>query len=208
MFDYAVMSRHVELAQSALAAELDQLHAMMEKDIEGADEHEQDAYFGNINDYWIDTAETIPLFQWSAQLLLAYGYFEHLLNKVCAAVRTEHSYSIAVKDLHGQGITRAKAYLSKVAGIPAVFSTAEWEAVTQVSEVRNVIAHRNGFVDYEPNNPRSTYCQLVGQQNLELKQELRDQPDARVVVDAKYVLAALGAFDKFTRSVFTALKDG
>jgi len=208
MFDYGVMTRHVELAQSAFAAELDQLHAMMEKDLEDADEHEQDAYIGNINDYWIDTAETIPLFQWSAQLLLAYGYFEHVLNKVCADLRSERSFALALKDLHGQGITRAKAYLSKVVGISVVFSTTEWEAVTQVSEARNVIAHRNGFVDYEPDNPRSIYCKLAGQQNLELKQEQMDQSDAQVVIDANYVLAALGVFDTFTRSVFTALKDG
>ena len=202
------MVRHIDMVQAAFETELAQLHAMMDKDLEGADEHEQDAYFSNINDYWIDTAETIPLLQWYAQLLVAYGYFENLINNVCSALRMERDYTLALKDLHGQGITRAKAYLSKVAGIPEVFGGKEWDAIRQVAEARNVVAHRNGFVDHEPNNAKSTYSKLSAQQNLELKQEVMNQPDAQVVISCDYVKNAITSFDAFTRAVFSRLKGG
>src|SRR5947208_3490271 len=115
--DFGVMQRHCEVSKKGLKEELDDLEETMDKEIAALNEHEKDAYFRDINDYWIETAETLPRLQWYAQLLIAYGYFEKLINDVCQEIKLERGISLSLKDLQGHGITRARNYLVKVAHI-------------------------------------------------------------------------------------------
>lgn len=205
--DFCIMQRHCDVTQKGLKADLDDLELTMDNDLAGLNEYEQDAYFGNINDHWIETAETLPRLQWYAQLLIAFGYFEKLLNDVCANLQIERRISLSLKDLHGQGISRARNYLVKVALIDRPFAGQEWQKIKLIAELRNAVAHRDGYVDYEPNNEKSTYSHLSTLHRLELKQETINQPDAQIVFGPDMIVDVLDTFSRFSRSLSSELTD-
>src|SRR6185437_15824128 len=99
----------------------------MDEESSGLNEYEQDAYFRDVNDHWIETAETLPRLQWYSQLLIVYGYFEKTLNDVCAEFRSSENIKLSLADLHGHGIERARNYLVKVVGFEKAFSTSDWQ---------------------------------------------------------------------------------
>ncbi len=160
LIDFGVMQRHIEVSKKGLKAELEDLEEMMDKEISSLNEHDLDAYFGNINDYWIETAETLPRLQWYAQLLIAYGYFEKLINDVCQEIKSERGISLSLNDLQGQGITRARNYLVGVAHIERPFTGHRWQLIKLVAKLRNAVAHGDGYMDYAPDNAKSTYSQI------------------------------------------------
>ena len=137
--------RHCEVSKQWLEEELKNLEKEMEKDLKDLDDFEKDSYFREVNDYWIETAETLPRLQWYSQLLIVYGYFEKLLNDFCQEQRSKKQLNLSFKDLHGQGIERSKNYLIKVIGIKNSFSTSEWQVIKTIGVLRNAIAHRDGF---------------------------------------------------------------
>lgn len=195
--DLSVMRRHVDVALRGLALELSDLESEMDKELVGLSEHEQDGYFSNVNDLWIETVEALPLLQWYSQLLISYGYFEKSLNDVCAEIKQANSLSLSLKDLHGQGISRARNYLVKVAMVEGPFQSPDWAAISRLGDLRNVVAHRSGFVDYEPNEPDSLFSRLSRIEGVELKQEVMNQEDARVVFGHGLTVTALETFSRF-----------
>ena len=195
--DFAVMKRHVDVALKGLELELRDLESVMENELYELKEHQQDAYFSNVNDYWIETAEVLPLLQWHSHLLISYGYFEKVLNDLCADMKKTNEFSLSLKDLHGQGISRARNYLTKVANVEAPFLSKDWASISCLGDLRNVIAHRGGFVDYEPNLPSSLSCRLSNIEGIELRQETMNQHDAQVVFGHGLIIMALETFSRF-----------
>lgn len=207
LIDYGVMERHCKVAKKALEAELNDLESTIAKDIEGSDEYFQDAYFRNVNDFYIETTETLPRLQWYAQFLTTYAYFEQSLNDVCCLIRSEYCYSLSLKDLYGQGILRAKNYFVKVASISKSFSVSEWQQAKLLAEVRNAIAHRNGFVEYQPEDPKSVYSRISNLGNIELRQEVMDQQGAQIFFTEELVLKSIDVFKSITLRIANEIKE-
>ena len=68
------------------------------------------------------------------------------------------------------------------------------------------MAHRDGFVDYEPNSSKSAYSRLSNINGVELRRELRDQEDAQAFFTDSVVLEFLENFDTFIRNLNEELK--
>lgn len=200
--------RHCEVSKRGLAEELTQLENEMDKELGKLDDFEKDSFFRDVNDHWIETAETLPRLQWYAQLMVAYGYFEKILNDLCVEQRDAKGILLSLKDLHGQGISRAQNYLAKAIGISKSFSTPEWQAIKTIGILRNAIAHRDGFVDYEPDKPQSTYSQIANIIGVELRQEVTDQEDAQIFFSEQVVVEALKLFDVFIRTISAEMENG
>jgi hypothetical protein len=77
-----------------------------------------------------------------------------------------------------------------------------------MAELRNAVVHRDGYVDYTPDDARSTYSQISKIPNVELKQEVMNQPDAQIVFGPELVLAVLENLKGFTRDLANELTDG
>jgi hypothetical protein len=189
------------VSKQGLDEELRQLEEQMNEELSSLNEFEQDAFFSNVNDHWIETAETLPRLQWYSQLMVAYGYLEKVLNDFCGEFRDSGNIKLSLKDLHGQGIERARNYLVKVVGLEKAFSTSAWQSIKLLGVLRNSVAHRDGFVDYEPDSPRSTYSKLCKIEGVELRQEVINQEDAQIFFNENVVIEALRVFDSFIRSL-------
>lgn len=72
--------------------------------------------------------------------------FENFLFQLCDHYKMTKDYKVRHKDMHGQGIERAKLYLSKICLIQEPFSTDSWNKIKAYSEVRNSIAHSNSVM--------------------------------------------------------------
>ena len=200
--------RHCMVSKQGLDEELRQLEGKMDEKSSGLNEFEQDAFFSNVNDHWVETAETLPRLQWYSQLMVAYGYFEKVLNDFCREFRESDNIKLSLKDLHGQGIERARNYLVKVVGLEKTFSTSDWQSIKLLGDLRNSVAHRDGFVDYEPDSPKSTYSKLCKIEGVELRQEVMNQEDAQIFFNENVVIEALRVFDSFIRSLIAEMENG
>ena len=200
--------RHCEVSKRGLDEELHQLEELMDKELNGLNESEQDYFFRDVNDHWIETAETLPRLQWYSHLLVVYGYFENLLNNFCDEQRIAGNFKLSLKDLNGQGIERAKNYIVKIVGIEKVFSTPEWQSIKRIGVLRNSIAHRNGLVDYEPDSPKSIYSEISKINGVELRQELQDQEDAMIFFDEQVIMQSLNLFNSFIHSLIAEMENG
>ena len=207
-WEFPIYLRHCEVSKRGLVEELAQLENEMDKELSGLTEFEQDSFFRDINDHWIETAETLPRLQWYSQLLVVYSYFEKLLNDLCVEQRVSRELSLSLKDLHGQGIERARNYLVKVVGIKALFSSKEWQSIKSIGVLRNSVAHRDGFVDFEPENSKSVYSKLSKINGVELRQETMNQEDAQIFFSEQVVIETLKLFDTFIRNLAAEIRNG
>lgn len=105
-----------------------------------------------------DLYEFFPQLQRNALFLLAYGIFERRLNLLCEEHFKDFKPELSVKDFSGQGIHRAKTYLSKVHKVEAPFELPEWKEITNIGKLRNVIAHSSGELDSNHKEQRR-YCE-------------------------------------------------
>ncbi len=208
MWELPAYYRHCEVSKRGLDNELATLENDMNQELSGLNEFEQDSFFREVNDHWIETAETLPRLQWYSQLLVVYGYFEKLLNDICNEQRAAQNFSLSLKDLHGQGIERARNYLVKVVGLKKVFSTPEWQSIKSIGVLRNCVAHRDGFVDFEPDIPKSIYSKLRKIEGVELRQETMNQEDAQIYFNEQVVFETLKLFDAFIRNLAAEMESG
>jgi len=200
--------RHCEVSRQRIAEELKQLEDNMDEELSGLDRFEEDAFYGDVTDHWFETAETLPRLQWYSQLLLVYGYFEKLLNDFCTEFRTADNIKLSLKDLHGQGIERARNYLVKVIGLDITFTTSEWQSIKQIGVLRNSVAHRDGFVDYKPDSSKSVYSKLSNIYGVELRQEVMGQEDAQIYFNEKVIVETISVFDRFIRNLIAEMESG
>jgi hypothetical protein len=57
------------------------------------------------------------------------------------------SYKITVGDLTGSGLTRARAYLLKVADLDGPWAHAHWQEFPDFQRLRNLFAHGDGHIE-------------------------------------------------------------
>ncbi|GGB04767.1 hypothetical protein [Agarivorans gilvus] len=80
--------------------------------------------------------------------LIVHSHFEKSLNLLCFSLQGQVENLKKLNDFNGFGIGRAKDFLSQdQLKIKPVFSKPEWQTLTQISFVRNVIAHCGGEID-------------------------------------------------------------
>jgi hypothetical protein len=70
--------------------------------------------------------------------------------ELCEALARERPHAVTRRDLRGDEIEQAAAYLKKVQGIAFPDQTAEWNRLKHYQEIRNAMVHRNGRLRSQP----------------------------------------------------------
>lgn len=100
----------------------------------------------SISDELWNLTEVLPyLFRGSA-LLSILGFYEHNLNAVCDSLKEEFNKDVRITDLNGKGLRRSKLYMSKEIGITFPANTEAWNYLLKLSDIRNLISHRDSLV--------------------------------------------------------------
>ena len=94
---------------------------------------------------------------------------------------------LSFKDLSGQGITRARNYLVKVAGIETPFQSSNWQRVKLLAEVRNALVHRNSEIEYTLSDMKSLSAKLAKEKHVNLYRVIPNQEDAEIILYYEFV---------------------
>jgi hypothetical protein len=196
-----VVERSCLLGEHALKAQLNELHRAMDRDREAFENpHDEGDYFAHVNDEYWQVERTLPRLHWYAQFLIAYSYFERALNQLCRAYQSAQNQVIGVTDLAGQGISRARDYLVKVAKITGPFDASEWQTAKLMADIRNAIAHRLGDIEHQANDPGSLYMRLkkVG---IQLSDESTLANEAALILTKERVIDAIQVYRRVIEAV-------
>ncbi|EPQ5810614.1 hypothetical protein MBU97_005420, partial [Klebsiella pneumoniae] len=108
-----------------------------------------DDYINYLEDYYSEQYDFLVniqpnIFNKSA-LVSLYSCLEHNLNDYCNICQRIVNTNISVTDFNGDGIHKAKRYLTKLMDINFGLSQ-EWQFMTEFNKIRNCIVHANGDI--------------------------------------------------------------
>ena len=84
-----------------------------------------------------------PTLRRGSTLAMLCSFLEHELNVLSNTVGKHLQLTVMAKDLHGQGIERARNYLKLCCGVDTKDSK-HWGSIKRIFEVRNVLIHAGG----------------------------------------------------------------
>ncbi|PRS29864.1 hypothetical protein [Bacillus pumilus] len=126
--------------------ELIECEKALHKAIDGKSKEDKQLYYESqdLDIYYFE--EIYPQLIRKTVFLQIYFILENCMNIVCDVARDNKSLKLSYKDIKGQGIVRAKTYLTKVCSIREHFSTKNWELILEYNKLRNVIAHNSSIL--------------------------------------------------------------
>jgi len=189
--EFDALEEHREFADSSLRRRVKSLGSRINKMIQGMTEEQRSEYYDHIYDEHVNVTETLPQMQWNAQFLIVYSTFEHMLHELCRIVERRSDLNLSFKDLGGQGVTRARNYLFKLAGVESPFQSAAWTRALLLADIRNAIAHRNGEIEFSPKAGGSLSARLSKEAHIKLDRMTTDDNTARIVMDGEFVRASI-----------------
>ncbi|XUV80195.1 hypothetical protein ACREYP_13805 [Enterobacter sp. TMH.L2] len=108
-----------------------------------------DDYIDYLGDYYSEQYDFLVniqpnIFNKSA-LVSLYSCLEHNLNDYCNICQKIVQTNISVTDFNGDGINKAKNYITKLMSINFGLSQ-EWQFMIDFNKIRNCVAHTNGDI--------------------------------------------------------------
>ncbi len=152
MGENEIMNGYVAAVEDSSAHQLRRLREGGGKVIEMDEQTYDISYHGIDGSTWaLDHLFEVyfPALQRAATFLAIWGSFERHMNELCEEVATAASHKVAVKDLAGRGLSRARAYLTKVAGLDGAWAQALWQDFPDLQRLRNLFAHGDGHLEGE-----------------------------------------------------------
>ncbi|MDO8335614.1 MAG: hypothetical protein Q7T74_02410 [Candidatus Saccharibacteria bacterium] len=134
-------------------------------------------------------------FRYSA-LVTIHALLETSMNSMCMFLQKKHNIGVGLQDIKGEGIERARLYLSKVCGIKFPETSHEWQELQKLNQVRNCIVHTNGDISLVI-SPKKLKMIVQNTHGLEIEAE------RYLIIDNSYLTAAIS----WLRSLFLELHD-
>lgn len=138
--------------------------------------------------------EHFPNLQRLSSLITLYSFLESELNNLCDLLIEENAYKITLKDLNGKGINRAVKFLKKIEGLSINTNSKNWNEITRIRELRNLIVHNNGIL--------SDKEQPYVNSNKFLKGNIGDE----VTILEGFLARVLSVFTTFFKEIDTEIK--
>jgi hypothetical protein len=135
-------------------------------------------------------AEVYPNLLYSSLFAASYFAFERSLHEICRTLQEAQGQDIAPNDLAGSGIKRSQLYLNKVAGFTFPEEPQRWQRISDLHELRNVVAHNGGRL--EPGRASKQLFRIVEQHpHLTLQKTGDIQFSSQFVSDACFLMQDL-----------------
>lgn len=115
---------------------------------------EQEFYLDTAGDEFHYTHEVMfPRSQRYSFIVLLFLNLERMLTRFCDHVKKEGKHEIRVTDFKGDIVARSRTYLHKYAKVPEA-DKRFWDAIEDLSKVRNCIVHTYGQVEHSSDKKR------------------------------------------------------
>jgi hypothetical protein len=109
------------------------------------------------DDFGLYTA-TIPDLHYASAIIYLYARLEQQFNEACRIVRTVKGLELKPDVFAGQGISRARLYLTDYAKMRIELSEDDWRQVAEIGKMRNCLVH-GAFASNNPTLQKlRSYC--------------------------------------------------
>jgi hypothetical protein len=106
---------------------------------------EAEEYFAEDDALHEKFQQWLPKLSAYSVVILLQSFVETHLHAYAKRLQRDRHLKLAVADLSGKGITPAKTYIIKVAGVPIANDLA-WQELFNLQDIRNIVVHRRGRV--------------------------------------------------------------
>ncbi len=110
----------------------------------GMDDVAKSDFFTFHEDDWLAAEGTFPQILRSSLFVACYSTLEVKLEELCQGCKRRMELRLPSSDLKGQGVYRSRAYLKKVAGVAFPDESPTWNAISSLTNIRNVVVHMRG----------------------------------------------------------------
>lgn len=163
-------------------------------DDEATDAHE---YFGEM--YQEIDSVNVPLFRHSTVVTL-YTFLESSMNKLCRHLYRLKQYSVELSDLKGDGISRAKLYLEKLANVDFDKLNGDWSKLSSLNAIRNCLVHAEGNINGVRSPTKLTKI-------VENTDGIYANYNSEIVIEREYVENCIDTIESFLIQLYELLKE-
>lgn len=195
--DFDNLLAHCDFLTKGLALERERFDRFVERETKNLDDEDHEFFMGFHSDQRWRIHDVFPSLQATSAFLLAYGLFEKTLNEIAKEAGDAVGTQLKLADLHGQGIDRAKNFLSKVCGVTAPFATQDWSRIVEISKVRNVMAHAFGVLDLSKPDHKHVLRHAAQHETIKVTRHSAENNFAEIELTLGYVVAVVKCFRKF-----------
>lgn len=155
--------------------------------------HDPD-YLNYLDDMISEQHKLLTVFQPSmyrkSTLVSLYSYLEHTLNSFCFTLHKMFNTKIEINDMKGDGIVRAKTFLSKIFGIDFGDANSKWAFLNDLNKIRNCIVHADSDLQ-SVHNPESIEKVISKYDGLKIVD------NKFIDIDRNYIFECLENIDSF-----------
>jgi hypothetical protein len=202
LYEFDVLDEHRVFVEQHFSSSLSRFEKKFDDEVSRISDPEVRAeYEDHLVDEYHQLSSNMPRLQWYAQFLVVYSTFEDSLNRLCGIAQRKINRGLTVKDLSGNGINRAANFLVKLYGVKAPFQSKQWSEAQLLGEIRNIIAHRNGEVEYDLAKQGALAKRAAGLEGLVLKPFFEGSQIAEIILRPVFVRNAIGTLRGILTSV-------
>lgn len=151
--------RAYDLVEHSLGKRLIELESEMQSELASLGELQRPSV--NLDYERWQVQEELPQVFRAALFMQAYSQFERSIRNLADSAREEFGVSLNVNDLRGEGINQSVTFLERACGIPVPRDRQEWQNVTLLQKVRNLVTHRRGVLKPRPDADSETIRAFV-----------------------------------------------
>lgn len=195
--DFENIFSYCKFTEAALAQEKDKFIALHNTEVNKLTPDEKLKFEQLAIEIHWKLYDIFPTLQWTSIFNSAYSLFERHLNDLCTILEKNASTKIGLTDLKGQGIERAKIFLSKITGITNVFDSPEWTDIQNYSKVRNILVHTSGKLDLTKEKHKKVFDYAKKQPNLIVHPEDPESDWSQINILPEYIYDSLLSYRIF-----------
>lgn len=195
--DFDNLIAHCDFLLKGLASESERFEKLVEDESKNINDDGNENYVEWLADDLWRLNDVFPSIQAASVFLLAYGMFEKNLNEIARTAGSGIGIKLKMNDLNGQGIERAKNYLSKVCEVTEPFKSLEWQMIKNFAKLRNLIAHASGELDLSKAEHKQILQYCRKQEKIKLKNYSPECEFAEVELSMAYVIDTIKCLRKF-----------
>lgn len=161
-----------------------------------SEEQKEEFYEFYSDDHW-ELSEVYPNILRESLFVATLSLVEHELISLCKNLYRENKYNLALDEVVGNGIHKAKLYLNKVANVG---NNTQWNGILIFQKIRNFIVHNKGKLD-DSKNAKEVESYVTSNSSIKLDHFRRMQ------FSSTFCLEAIEVVDEFFSSLFKELKN-
>lgn len=154
--------------------------------------YQLDEYFSD--EHYIIESIFLKSFRYS-MIITVYSLLEISLNDLCHYLRNSKKLALSFDELRGEGIERAKLYLTKVCLLDFPESCKEWNEIQKLNKIRNCIVHAMGDIE-NAKSPQKLRNIIANTNGLGLENE------RFIRIDSEYINTTISNTKKLLETVY------